>query len=494
MPTALTSFLSLSHFHLTVLSHSKYSASLPFQSFFGRAINSTATSSTSGALPLKTTSPVYSSYESGTGTSSYPLLNYIPNVLETVLISTILLTIFLNTLTQLLLTGRARRPLFGLGLVAADGTTTGTWSWSPPWEEDFGILLIRVGLHSLEASGMRGWGNEVGHIVAPPPLLAHTDVPADLVRRREQVVEYGSVEMGRGGVLRVIPGSVITTFTTATATAPPSIRRRFGFGQSTVPSASVQSTHGNGKAKRKVLRGWNNEVRNIDVGTGNNHGFGRDRGLFGIPGVWTVNLKWFVLLWRFVAAWWEAGKGVARVLGLLARGKPVRVLGVRRDEEVSEDEHEQPAEEDNDVLYSKFLSGEAVSDDDEEGDEWDEGDSAFGESASDEDALGEEGQGEYEGEAEAVGLYSDLTTRVESEGGVSSTTILAHMTNVEGSPLTRRRYQSLLKGTAPDSGKHRMFISYSWTYHACIQTFFTSDPLLHRVVPVLLMTRYAGIV
>lgn len=45
--------------------------------------------------------------------SSYPLLNYLPSLLETLLLIVTLLTCALNILTQLLLEGEVRRPLFG---------------------------------------------------------------------------------------------------------------------------------------------------------------------------------------------------------------------------------------------------------------------------------------------------------------------------------------------------------------------------------------------
>ena len=46
----------------------------------------------------------------------YPLLNYIPNIFETLLLGTILLTVFLNSLVQLLVRGRVDRVLSGLGV------------------------------------------------------------------------------------------------------------------------------------------------------------------------------------------------------------------------------------------------------------------------------------------------------------------------------------------------------------------------------------------
>ena len=49
-------------------------------------------------------------------TTTYPLLNYIPNIFETALLATILLTVILNTLVQILVRGRVERVFSGLGL------------------------------------------------------------------------------------------------------------------------------------------------------------------------------------------------------------------------------------------------------------------------------------------------------------------------------------------------------------------------------------------
>ena len=79
--------------------------------------------------------------------SSYPLLNYLPSLLETLLLLVTLLTISLNALTQLLLEGQITRPLFGHQR-----------SLIPKWDEDFGIVLLRLGTASLEATSVAGLG------------------------------------------------------------------------------------------------------------------------------------------------------------------------------------------------------------------------------------------------------------------------------------------------------------------------------------------------
>ncbi len=49
--------------------------------------------------------------------TNYPLLNYLPNMFETILLSTILLTVALNAIVQLLVRGRIERPFIGLGII-----------------------------------------------------------------------------------------------------------------------------------------------------------------------------------------------------------------------------------------------------------------------------------------------------------------------------------------------------------------------------------------
>ena len=80
----------------------------------------------------------------------YPLINYLPSLLESVLLIIILLTVSLHVLTQLLLEGRITRPLLGHSRTL-----------SPNWDEDFAVALLRIGTASLDATSAAGLGNEV---------------------------------------------------------------------------------------------------------------------------------------------------------------------------------------------------------------------------------------------------------------------------------------------------------------------------------------------
>lgn len=111
--------------------------------------------------------------------SSYPLLNYMPCLFETLLLSFIILAIFLNGLAQLVTEGSITQPLFGHHSVLL-----------PRWEEDFSIALLRLGTASLEATSVAGFGNEVGSVSALMPPVANQ-------------AEQGTVELGRHGVTSV---------------------------------------------------------------------------------------------------------------------------------------------------------------------------------------------------------------------------------------------------------------------------------------------------
>jgi hypothetical protein len=142
--------------------------------------------------------------------SSYPLLNYMPCLFESLLALVTILTISLNAVTQLLLEGAITRPLFGHAATLL-----------PKWDEDFSIALLRLGTASLEATSVAGLGNEVGG-VAVSESLDHA----------KSVTEYGAIEVDRSGVT-----SITNT-----------LERRNG--------------------RKKAKRGLANEVRHVKVGSG----------------------------------------------------------------------------------------------------------------------------------------------------------------------------------------------------------------------------------
>lgn len=310
--------------------------------------------------------------------------------------------------------------------VVSDGSTTGSWSWSPPWEEDFGVLLLRVGIASLEATGLRGWANEVGFV--PVPGLSHSRTVT------QEKIQPGVVQINRSGDV-----SVTSTYITTLRL----IHTTMAASQGDMANLKIINTTSTSRAKTKQLRGWNNEIKDVRVGGG--PASSSDRVLVGIPGLLSVNVRTLKIAWHYVVVYWEVVKGLGKLSWAFLRGKQVRV--VRPVSQSLEEDKEQLSEDDQDteksaLAYQKFLSGEAVTDDEGQEHEWDMAD----DSSSSESDESERGDAE-EGALEPTWLYSDL---IQGEG-VSSSTMLAHMTDNNGSPMTRRRYQSLL-GPIPDPG------------------------------------------
>ncbi|KAF9444751.1 hypothetical protein P691DRAFT_711400 [Macrolepiota fuliginosa MF-IS2] len=448
IPTALTSFLGLIHFHTTLLTRG-YPAMI-----FGSLIRPDGTKDSPNNV------------FSGTGfRSSYPLMNYFSCLIESCLISIILLTVFLNALVQLLVNGRVDRVLTTLGIAAAGGLTdnpdadSAQFSWSNlPFEEEWGVVLMRIGTASLEATGLKGWGNEVAPISAP------VRAPPQFVRRRgrgpnpvpplEPSVTYGSVRMGRSGV-----GSVLSGHKAAESS-------RTG----TASSSRVAPASGRQVAKPVQLKGWNNEVRSVET----NAGGSARRGAEGRRWVWLRELVRFSkaasgalrgllrLTWRWVCQW-RGRKGYAEAEAEAEerlRHRPhitdvdVGRLGLAVETERRRAERE---------LYERFLRGEEISDDEDE-------DAALGGGVDSESEDGSEGSSDVgdedwplmrlgdgsvvpeeeqqEREDEAIALFADLVrTQGVDEG---SKLVLSHL--VHGSavatgredapvpPLTRRRW------------------------------------------------------
>ncbi|KAH9832854.1 uncharacterized protein C8Q71DRAFT_713682 [Rhodofomes roseus] len=120
-----------------------------------------------------------------TSPKSYPLTNFFPSVVESMLICLISFSALLNVATQLLLEGAVTRPLFGH-----------VESLMPKMDEDFGVALVRLGTASLEATSAAGMGNEVGGMTSAGI--------ADVVARPPEE-DRGVVEIDRSGVVSLTP-------------------------------------------------------------------------------------------------------------------------------------------------------------------------------------------------------------------------------------------------------------------------------------------------
>ncbi|KAF9561137.1 hypothetical protein CPC08DRAFT_689286 [Agrocybe pediades] len=486
-PTALTSFLSLLHFHGTLLSH-YFDRSSP--SIIGDAaaattpspttiLKSTSTSSSSSFSSSSAPSHVYFK----NAATNYPLLNYIPNIFETILITLVLLTVSLNALAQLLVRGRVDRLFSGLGVGPGAGLhddegTPGFFE-SLPTEEDWGVLLLRVTVASLEATGLRGWGNEVAPINLPLRPRAHrlgrggTREASARGAVEALEAEYGVVRMGRLGVgevqYGVVPGSNVL------------VKRKVKAGGKR-DRGQRQQGGSNAAAGVRRRRGFTNEVRTVDLGN-------------------TEVGNWSRSWWRRVKEIWKLVVvigGVMRGLVMLLVERVKRrvwprpteyeydyadlrdggvVVKVEEEEEEvrgvggqvmwvdeGEEEGEGQVERWEDVrrrrereMYERFLRGEEISDDEDEEQEEDEEEDEDEESPSDED---EETEQEEDREAEAVGLFRDLLRNnpqspnfhsAEASGSSYSSgeMVLAHLAHngfapgVSSSPLTRRRWNAM---------------------------------------------------
>ncbi|KAJ7069971.1 hypothetical protein C8F01DRAFT_1114796 [Mycena amicta] len=327
LPTALSSALALVHFHSTLYAH--YVAASPAPPLSVRPPD-VFVATTVGKFPAPTPPPLVNSpgplYSRPTGSASVPLLNYVPHTFETLLVLTIALTVVLNALTQLILTGRVSRPLLGLGLTG--GSANGAWAWAPPYDEDWGVVLLRVGIASLEATGLRGWGNELPGVNAAP---------------LQRFPQYGMAKMGPSGIVEVSSG--------------------FG------------STNDGNKFRK---RGLANEVKEVDVGAPAGNVFGAR----------LVNWRWLKEAWRFVITMCAVGRGLVRAIWryALTGGKAWDVAPNGPLEGEGEEEAETNEGEDQ-ALYDRFLRQEEISDDDGEvAEQWD-----LAESSEDDDGGNEDG-------------------------------------------------------------------------------------------------------
>ncbi|KDR73721.1 hypothetical protein GALMADRAFT_100588 [Galerina marginata CBS 339.88] len=443
LPTALTSILSLAHFHGTLYSKLFFQSSSPSPSLTAAA----------SITPTSTTAQRLSPYLGRQSGVNYPLLNYIPNIFETLLICTILLTVFINAFVQLLVRGRVDRVLSGLGvgqgtaLHDEDEPEPGFFQ-TLPFEEDFGVLLLRVGIASMEATGLRGWGNEVAPINLPTRKSGSSRGKGDSA--------FGVVRMGRVGVGNVHYGLPSAPF--ASSISP--------------DFAQMMETRQRKKTPAPITnRGFSNEVRTVDLGVSEAAEYAHGR--------WW---KWMKEIAAFLSAIWDVLKGL--VIFLIERAKgTVRVREAARkprrvdrrqetpglddnltahieEDEVSEEEIQSRNERET---YQRFLKGQDISDDED-----DEVGSVFSEDEEESEEEGEEG-GE---EAEAVGLFTDLLRN--SGGRVGSTSsalppstspghgsgemVLAHLMHGGNgaSPLTRRRWNALVKND-PDPGSDSLY-------------------------------------
>ena len=314
---------------------------------------------------------------------------------------------------------------------------------------------------TLEATGLRGWGNEVAPIPTPlPPTFTA------MVHRRRQIteeIEYGHVRMGKLGVESLVPGR-LGAVSSGSAFGSRYVHVR-GNAQQLVKRRPKKDER---KKKNKVLKGYINEVRTIDVGADSEESLGNAQNAETRDQLLSVERRWIRAFGAFVRVLWGTLRGTYRWLYVtlqnIVRGRrqtaglPKENLsriasGITFYAETAQESDDGDGSEADHESYARFLRGEDISDDDSE-------DSAFSDSSDESESESDSSRqddDEAEGDdsvfapsawerlkEEALQLFSDLVdNHVDDDSSTSM--IFAHMTYPRaGGPLTRRRLVSVL--------------------------------------------------
>ncbi|KAF7799361.1 hypothetical protein EIP86_010593 [Pleurotus ostreatoroseus] len=318
----------------------------------------------------------------------------VPNVVESFLLLVTATTCILNALTQLLLNGAITKPLFGHAETL-----------KPKWDEDFSVVLFRLGTASLEATSVAGYGNEVGGITRPRGDLVLGQIPA--------APSETTVEISRSGFVSIIDG---------------------------VDAQGRRIEH---------KRGFTNEIRQVKASSRNAE-------------VWAdtlVNVAWHREMARFMLGLWRTASSLGRMLWSLVWTRACLVADSGpaanpTNSEASSEREEARLESD---VYERFLRGEDLSDEDDDVEFEPRSRHPTVASSSavdaiddeDDDASSEDDEGSPEDDGEAVKLYADLSQTASTSA--AAPLLLAHMTDTSASPLTRRRYASLVRMPTADS-------------------------------------------
>lgn len=326
-----------------------------------------------------------------------------------------------------------------------DGTQNGFFA-NLPYDEDFLIVLLRIGVASLEATGLRGWNNEVVPIRRPrirPHRMLSSRKGFESGHSTEDT--YGRVRMGRLSVSQVLYG------TTSVRRNTVALRKEKGYKDRIPPSGRSRSAWRPQHYVSKLRRGFNNDVRIIDLGHADTSGL--------FSGPWNRSV---VALWQFLVVFWGVIRGLVFWLldkartraGDSRRERKSRPAIPEEDEEDAKSDGDDSTETDSEV-YQRFLRGEDISDDDD--------DAMEGSSTkSDEEMSDEMDEEKYsqEGEVEMVDLFADLLRSPDGRdsrivpnpelngpnSGSNGEMALAHLlhgSSATSRPLTRQLWNSL---------------------------------------------------
>lgn len=335
-----------------------------------------------------------------------------------------------------------------------EGVTSNSWFANLPYEEDFIIVLLRVGMTVLEATGLRGWGNEVAPIQRPRIDFLGRWIPGG--RQTSSKVDfsskypYGRVEMGRSGVARVdlgsssIAGSVEVSLPNKTEVVH-------------TYESGISASHRKMRPLVGSLRsreGFNNDVRIVDLG---NTGISRP-----FSGRWSRGM---VVFWQFLVVLWDVIRGLIKLLLDKARRrvrhsqqeKPRFVVrGMLDQKEDGELIREQERRRKEMELYQNFLKGEEISDDEEDAIR-DSPTLSSDDKGTSEDTDEGDSCEEWEAENEVISLFTDIlrngttsrqmssTSPSNSRNASSGEVVLAHLMHDSEGPsnsLTRRNWKS----------------------------------------------------
>jgi hypothetical protein len=253
----------------------------------------------------------------------------------------------------------------------------------PSLDEEYAVALVRLGTSSVDATSVAGLGNEVAPVSA--------------------AMQEGLVRLG--------PSEV-----------------------SNLHLPNNKHKRGERSKRKRVRNPFATEIKHV-------------RALTSEGEMW-INFTWIKEMERFGRSLWRFSKGIWRTV----RG--VNAPGVQAVEPAHEPLNA-PSDSDLRVvpasqidLYQRFLKGEAISDEDSDFEDQDSlsGDESDAESESYERTSpmdnGDSDTDEVDGEMETSQLYAEHG--YQREASPLAPVLLAHLTSSTASPLTRRRYSSLL--------------------------------------------------
>lgn len=195
--------------------------------------------------------------------------------------------------------------------------------------------------------------------------------------------------------------------------------------------SSVSHTlEGHGK-NRHTKKGFTNEIKNVKASVNDGD-------------LW-LDLAWYREFVKFSIGVARFLKRMYTLLRSFLRSPRMRSLSSPDTEDMSPDDLLQGEHVDGQDVYDRFIRGEQLSDD--EYDEYEPTSRSRSSSVESVSSISDHAENSmYDNQAEAVGLYADLSSVAATSTTASH--LLAHLTNHSPSPLTRRRFGQLMTGSS----------------------------------------------